>query len=664
MTDFLIYDLKVAALIAVFYMFYRLLLSRETFHRLNRIVLLSTAVASFVLPLCIITLHKTVLMPMPEVTDTMETVMVEVAEEPTPWWQIALPVVFFAGMAATVGHTLTSVAKVLLLIRRSEKHPQEDGTMVCVTGRADMPPFSWMHYIVMNRSDYEQQDAAILAHERAHIRLGHSWDVLLADLLTALQWFTPAMWMLRADLRAIHEYEADRAVLSQGIDAHQYQYLLITKAAGIGGYSIANGISHSTLKNRINMMLHKPSNPKNSLKLLALLPIVGMVLATNARTVTDVTYVNGNNNAENKTETTVTNAATTLSATPNDDDKQQKKEVIVDPKSGIHPLVIVNGSEMPYDKFVSISPNIIKSITVLKNKEALTKYGEKGKDGVILVEIEDHPNQKGHEPFLLKGLVIDEKKEPVVGAIVRVKGTKQGTVTDVDGRYTIEVPDGATIEVAYVGMETATFTTSKAIAESRTTAIVLKKDGSDEPVKYEATLTYNGTDNDKSYDVVDQMPEFPGGVGARMQYLAKNVKYPVEAQRKGQQGNVVVKFTVEKDGSITNSHIVRSISPLLDAEALRVINAMPKWIPGRHHGKAVSVGYVLPVSFVLQKANGKTEIAAAIDKGDDVTFELDGVTVVGYELLDLIDPDKVESMYIDKSKKSKPVIKINTKKKQ
>ena len=661
MTDFLIYDLKVAALIAVFYMFYRLLLSRETFHRLNRMVLLTTAVASFVLPLCIITLHKTVLMPMPEVTDTMETVMVEVAEEPTPWWQIALPVVFFAGMAVTVGHTLTSVAKVILLIRRSEKHPKEDGTTVCVTGRADMPPFSWMHYIVMNRSDYEQQDAAILAHERAHIRLGHSWDVLLADLLTALQWFNPAMWMLRADLRAIHEYEADRAVLSQGIDAHQYQYLLITKAAGIGGYSIANGISHSTLKNRINMMLHKPSNPKNSLKLLALLPIVGMVLAANARTVTDVTYVNGDNSSEVIDEQAV---AATPAATPQTDDKEKKKEVIVDLNSETHPLVIVNGTEMPYDNFVSISPNIIKSITVLKNKEALTKYGEKGKDGVILVEIEDHPNQKGHEPFLLKGLVIDEKKEPVVGAIVRVKGTKQGTVTDVDGRYTIEVPDGATIEVAYVGMETATFTTSKAIAESRTTAIVLKKDGSNEPVKYEATLTYNGTDNDKSYDVVDQMPEFPGGVGARMQYLAKNVRYPVEAQRKGQQGNVVVKFTVEKDGSITNSHVVRSISPLLDAEALRVINAMPKWIPGRHNGKAVRVGFVLPVSFVLQKANGKTEIAAAIDKGDDVTFELDGVTVVGYELLDLIDPDKVESMYIDKSEKSKPVIKINTKKKK
>ena len=661
MTDFLIYDLKVAALIAVFYMFYRLLLSRETFHRLNRVMLLTTALASFVLPLCVITLHRTVVMPMPEIETGVATAVVEAAEEQTPWWQIALPVVFFAGMAVTLGHTLMSIVRVILLIHRSEKHPKEDGTTVCVTGNTTLPPFSWMHYIVMNRSDYEEQDAAILAHERAHIRLRHSWDVLFADLLTALQWFNPAMWMLRADLRAIHEYEADRAVLSQGIDAHQYQYLLITKAAGIGGYSIANGISHSTLKNRINMMLHKQSKPKNYLKLLALLPVVGIVLAANARSVTDVTYVNADNSSEAIDEQAV---AATPAATPQTDDKEKKKEVIVDLNSETHPLVVVNGTEMPYDKFVSISPNIIKSITEQKNKESLTKYGEKGKDGVILVEIEDHPNQKGHEPFLLKGLVIDEKKEPVVGAIVRVKGTKQGTVTDVDGRYTIEVPDGATIEVAYVGMETATFTTSKAIAESRTTAIVLKKDGSNEPVKYEATLTYNGTDNDKSYDVVDQMPEFPGGVGARMQYLAKNVKYPVEAQRKGQQGNVVVKFTVEKDGSITNSHIVRSISPLLDAEALRVINAMPKWIPGRHHGKAVSVGYVLPVSFALQKANGKTEIAAAIDKGDDVTFVLDGVTIVGYELLDLIDPDKVESMYIDKSDKSKPVIKINTKKKQ
>ena len=288
MIDFLIYDAKVAVLIAVFYMFYRLLLSRETFHRVNRIVLLLTAVASFILPFCVITMHETVTMPMPEMHVEMGPLMAEVETPSVPLWQTLLPILFIIGMCATLGHTLLSMIRIILLIRKSEQHPQPDGVTVCVTGNAALSPFSWMHYIVMNREDYEAHDSAILAHERGHIRLHHSWDLILVDTLTALQWFNPAMWMLRADLRAIHEYEADAAVLSQGINARQYQYLLITKAAGIGGYSLANGISHSTLKNRINMMLHKKSNRSSLLKLLALLPIVAVALAVNAETVTDV----------------------------------------------------------------------------------------------------------------------------------------------------------------------------------------------------------------------------------------------------------------------------------------------------------------------------------------------------------------------------------------
>jgi len=291
MIDFLIYDLKVAVLIVVFYMFYRLLLSRETFHRVNRVVLLLTAVASFVLPLCVITMHETVtIQAVPEVG--FGDVQMTVAEEPaTPLWQIALPILYIIGVAATLGHTLLSVWKVMRLIRQSEQHPEPDGTIVCVTGNADVAPFSWMHYIVMNRGDYEARDAAILAHERGHIRQRHTLDLLLVDTLTALQWFNPAMWMLRQDLRAIHEYEADAAVLSQGINMRQYQYLLIQKAVAACGYSVANGITHSTLKNRINMMLtHKKTNRASWLKLLALLPIVGVTLALNAETVNDYVY--------------------------------------------------------------------------------------------------------------------------------------------------------------------------------------------------------------------------------------------------------------------------------------------------------------------------------------------------------------------------------------
>ena len=132
MLGFLIYDLKVAMLIIVFYMFYRLMLSRETFHRVNRVVLLLTAVASFVLPLCVITMHETVtIQAAPEVT--VGDVQMAVAEEPaTPLWQIALPILYIIGMLATLGHTLLSIRKVMLLIRQSEQHPESDGTIVCV----------------------------------------------------------------------------------------------------------------------------------------------------------------------------------------------------------------------------------------------------------------------------------------------------------------------------------------------------------------------------------------------------------------------------------------------------------------------------------------------------------------------------------------------------
>ena len=400
MQDFLIYDIKVAVLIIVFYMFYRLLLSRETFHRVNRIVLLLTAVASFVLPLCVITLHETVtIQAVPEVS--IGDVQMAVAEEPaTPLWQILLPILYMIGMLATLGHTMLSIWKVMLLIRQSERHPQSDGTIVCVTGNADVAPFSWMRYIVMNRGDYEANNAAILAHERGHIRLRHSWDVLLVDLLTALQWFNPAMWMLRQDLRAIHEYEADGAVLSQGINARQYQYLLISKAIGMRGYSIANGISHSTLKKRINMMLHKKSRTSHLLKLIALVPIIGTALVLNARTVSDYVY-----------------------------DEPQKKQIIKKGKANAK----INAG------------NVGEVVVVEQAPKAETATEDT-------------------DPFTVRGMVCDEVGKPVVGAIVQVDGTKRGTVTDREGRFQIEVSHGETLKFAYVGYESTLLCVGKPMA--------------------------------------------------------------------------------------------------------------------------------------------------------------------------------------------------------
>ncbi|MBR5391546.1 MAG: TonB family protein [Prevotella sp.] len=453
MMDFLIYDVKVAVLIAVFYMFYRLMLAHETYHRVNRLVLLTTAVASFVLPLCVFTMHETVMVDYDlnqfgELAMN-ETVVTDLPSEEQSSFSLSsiLPYLFIIGMLATLVHTFVSIVRIQLLIHRSEKHPQEDGTVICVTGNTELSPFSWMHYIVMNRSDYEAQDAAILTHERGHIRLRHSWDLLFVDLLTALQWFNPAMWMLRMDLRTIHEYEADGEVLSKGINARQYQYLLISKAAGIGGYSLANGISHSTLKNRINMMLHKKSNRTSLLKLFALVPIVGITLALNARTVTDYVY-----------------------------DGPQKQEPV-----------------------------------------------KKGKKNTTI--------KVGNQQIQVKEI------------------SKPDTNTSAVGTFKPE--------------------------------------------------TENAKDT-KVYDVPETMPEFPGGTQALMEYIRNNIKWP--SDEPDIQGRVIVSFVVEKDGSVSNAKVVKSVHPAFDAEALRVVNGMPKWTPGKQNGEPVNTKYVMPVTFKSDQA--------------------------------------------------------------
>ena len=466
MTDFLIYDLKVALLIAVFYMFYRLMLARETFHRVNRIVLLLTAVASYLLPFCVITYHKTVVMHQtPLVTiDGLQATVYEPSS--TPLWQTVLPILFVIGVALALGHTLCSLVRIIRLINHSEQHPQDDGTTLCVTGNADLSPFSWMHYIVMNRSDYETNDVSILAHERGHIRLYHSWDILLVDLLTALQWFNPAMWMLRSDLRAIHEYEADAAVLSQGINARQYQYLLITKAGGIGGYSLVNGITHSALKNRITMMTNKTSKSSHLLKLLALLPIVGVTLALNAETVKDYVY-----------------------------DEPQKQVPVKKGK---------------------------KNATIKTN----------GNTTIQVVETQDQKKTEAPKA---------EQKE----------FKAEGTFTPDEQK---EVPQDI-------------------------------------------------------FDVVEVMPQFPGGAPKLFEYLSQNIRYPKEAMESNTQGRVIVSFVVCKDGSICDAKVVKSVSPALDAEGLRVISSMPNWTPGTQSGKTVNVKYTVPISFRLDDKAKETPTA-------------------------------------------------------
>ena len=283
-----VYALKTGACLAVFYLFFKLMLSRETFHRFNRAVILGVLLLSFVLPWCELTIYREV--PMPETPGPTPEAFLSAFEEPAdavaapfPWKRI-IGFLYAAGVAGMLVAMLVSVVRVWRIVRSGRRTTLPDGRVLVLT-KQPTAPFSWWRYIVLSEADYAESGSIILLHETAHLRMHHSWDLLLTDLAGCLQWFNPAMWLLRRDLRAIHEYEADEAVLDSGIDARQYQILLIKKAAGGRWLSVANSFNHSKLKNRITMMLQKKSSRWAGARALFVVPLAGIALSAFARTV-------------------------------------------------------------------------------------------------------------------------------------------------------------------------------------------------------------------------------------------------------------------------------------------------------------------------------------------------------------------------------------------
>lgn len=160
------------------------------------------------------------------------------------------------------------------------------------------------------------------------------------------------------------------------------------------------------------------------------------------------------------------------------------------------------------------------------------------------------------------------------------------------------------------------------------------------------------------FDVVEEMPQYPGGPQALFKFLGENVQYPVEAEKAGIQGRVIATFVVEKDGSISQPTIVKSVDPLLDAEAIRVISAMPNWIPGKQNGKVVRVKYTVPLSFNLDGGGEKVDrlcredgtiVEIDIEKGDTTIakplFIVDGKVMDGRKVY-AINPKTIERYYM------------------
>ena len=300
MGTFTVYAIKSAICLALLYLPYTLLMRRDTFHAFNRTLLLSIVVISLVLPLMNIPVISNTL-PIEEVSITNEldeafgfveedvplmednyattpTATTETIEKPVIAWAFILTLIYIIGVVVCLGW------KTLQLIRLYRYIPSNclwkdtiDG--IQVYGHFDeVCPFSWMNSIVITDEDF-RSNPSVMQHERAHIRLHHSWDNLFVSFVEVLQWFNPCIWMLDYSLREVHEYEADAEVLTQGVTLQNYQSLLIRKAIGTSSYDFTNGFNHSLLKKRIKMMMKKKTNRWSYTKALYLLPVTAVALA-------------------------------------------------------------------------------------------------------------------------------------------------------------------------------------------------------------------------------------------------------------------------------------------------------------------------------------------------------------------------------------------------
>ena len=289
---FFIYILKSSVCLVLFYLFFRLLLSKETFHRFNRMALLGVLFFSLLIPCIEVTTRHQVEVQQAVLSIEQLLLMAELEATPanvgavqeTPaisWVQIVL-LVYLAGILFLACRNIYSLICLFRLIH-SGKHEKLEKGVTLVVHNQEIAPFSWMKYIVISRKDLEENGREILIHEMAHIHHRHSVDLLVADICIFFQWFNPGAWLLKQELQNVHEYEADETVINEGVNAKEYQLLLIKKAVGTRLYSMANSFNHSKLKKRITMMLKEKSNPWARLKYLYVLPLAAIAVTAFAR---------------------------------------------------------------------------------------------------------------------------------------------------------------------------------------------------------------------------------------------------------------------------------------------------------------------------------------------------------------------------------------------
>ena len=272
-------DTYVSGLImTAMYLAYKLFIARDNQHGFNRGVLLVIYLVSFSsYPLYNFFNNLAIKTHLEQTNDNVSIINLTIEPLVPPLWGTILIWIFLIGAFIVTIKTIITWIRIVRVMHSGEKLKKDNFTLVVIENDK-IAPFSWLHYIIINRNDFNNNDNAIITHELKHVRALHWIDLLIAQIVCILNWFNPVAWLMRDELMLVHEYQADMAVINNGYDPQEYQMLLVKKAVGSRFPSLANSINHSKLKKRITMMYKSKSGAGSKLKALALVPMVALAL--------------------------------------------------------------------------------------------------------------------------------------------------------------------------------------------------------------------------------------------------------------------------------------------------------------------------------------------------------------------------------------------------
>ena len=589
-----VYILEWSVCLLGFLFLYKMCFSGSTFHRFNRLYLLGIVVLSAMLPL----IHITPTQQMEPVAETCRVVMpvdenvldgisvtsgLEAASEGLTLMEkgamILLAIYLIYVLVQLAGWT-KSIAKMLWFLHG--KRRRRIGRWVkLVEHDAEYGPFSWMNYIVISSHEEGFGRRASMRHELSHIVLLHHLDLLLLMVCVIIN---PVCWLVMQEIKVVHEYEADDEVIGHyRIQSRDYQRLLIMRTVGAEAYALASSFNLN-IKKRIMMMKKKQSRGWRIMWIAVTLPLIGVSLMAFSKPK-EALKVAVDNSVKAVEQPLAELTTAVLDGPAAETAEPQKQEKAEEPQQ--------TASE------VKAGSTITGTVT---DKDGPLHYAN-------LVEIDQY------------------------GRIVA-----QAT-TDKNGHYALKVVNPAhKIRISYVGYKNNTLDISSnkmdAMLEPMTgfsnVTVVGRRDSIDlNSPRYKDQT--NDDKDDKTFSLVEQMPTFPGGTGEIMKYLSFKLLYPSVAREMRVEGEIVVRFTVDKTGLVRSPQVVEvnAKSPLITAEvakaakegdeeaeetsknyldaiesmkeeAIHVVRNMPRWEPGRQNGKRISTTYTLPIVFKMQ----------------------------------------------------------------